>query len=345
MDYTAPLVSPDVWDRVRVMRGPLIRVYESSHSCSSDIAYNCTHTLLADSSIRGVISVRDAQTGANLQKMPGSTRDVGAIAFYPWHPNMLAVADISGDVRIWDTRRRPCSRIIQFVSTVNALQFAEDKVLAVACSDGSVRFCDVEAGTVNARRALEHADSVVCLDMHPARQLIVTGSRSGDAARIWDVRTKKEVCTLRGHDDTINSVRFHPDPESHIVVTGSADQSVLVWDRRMPSKRMHFLRRCSTVYSLSFDRGGEKLAVGSGVDILIVDASRNMYDRCFMLDYPNIRNTFALCFNRENGTLATAGEHRGIVKHYSYLSQHYVYVWDTTWCLDTEAAVREWLAQ
>lgn len=41
--------------------------------------------------------------------------------------------------------------------------------------------------------------------MHPELDLLVTGSRDS-TARVWDLRTKKEVYCLSGHNHTVEQV-------------------------------------------------------------------------------------------------------------------------------------------
>lgn len=57
--------------------------------------------------------------------------------------------------------------------------------------------------------------------------VLVSGGRDC-VARVWDIRTKNEVTTLSGHDNTVGAILTHgADPQ---VVTGSYDSTVKLWD-------------------------------------------------------------------------------------------------------------------
>jgi pre-mRNA-processing factor 19 len=65
----------------------------------------------------------------------------------------------------------------------------------------------------------------LCIDIHPTKPFIVTGGMDSTAI-IYDINENKKLATLAGHEDSINSVVFHP---SDAVFTGSADTTVKVW--------------------------------------------------------------------------------------------------------------------
>ena len=56
---------------------------------------------------------------------------------------------------------------------------------------------------------------------------IVTCS-DDETAKVWDATNGRELLTLRGHTDQLNSVAFSPD--GHWIVTGSNDQTAKVWE-------------------------------------------------------------------------------------------------------------------
>jgi pleiotropic regulator 1 len=68
---------------------------------------------------------------------------------------------------------------------------------------------------------------IFCLALHPNLDLLVTGGRDA-VARVWDMRTKKQVHCLTGHDHTVAAIQTqstHP-----AVITGSHDSTIKMWD-------------------------------------------------------------------------------------------------------------------
>jgi WD40 repeat protein len=58
-------------------------------------------------------------------------------------------------------------------------------------------------------------------------QQVVTASNDG-TARVWDVKSGKEIARLQGHDKGVTSAAFSPDGQR--VVTGSKDGTARIWD-------------------------------------------------------------------------------------------------------------------
>jgi WD40 repeat protein len=45
--------------------------------------------------------------------------------------------------------------------------------------------------------------------------------------KLWSVELKNEIATLKGHNNSINSVAFSPDSE--YLASGSEDQNIKLW--------------------------------------------------------------------------------------------------------------------
>ena len=54
----------------------------------------------------------------------------------------------------------------------------------------------------------------------------------GGIVHLWDVRTRQETLSLKGHTDVVTSVAFSPD--GHRLVSASRDRSLKLWDARPP---------------------------------------------------------------------------------------------------------------
>ena len=82
---------------------------------------------------------------------------------------------------------------------------------------------------------------------------------------------------LTGHTDTVNSVAFSPD--GHTLATGSADQTVRLWNVTDPTHPTPLgpplTGHTDSVYSVAFSPDGHTLASGSaGPDRAVVERDR-----------------------------------------------------------------------
>nr|MDO8084256.1 hypothetical protein [Candidatus Sigynarchaeum springense] len=73
---------------------------------------------------------------------------------------------------------------------------------------------------------LHHENAVLSVAFSPDGKTLATGSED-KAARLWDVRTGKQLRALEGHEGLINSVAFSPN--GSLLATGSKDKTARLW--------------------------------------------------------------------------------------------------------------------
>jgi len=80
--------------------------------------------------------------------------------------------------------------------------------------------------------------------------------------KLWDVRTRQQVATLKGHANFVYSVAFSPDGKT--LASGSADHTVKLWDARTGQELASLEGYDYAVSSVAFSPDGKTLASGSG---------------------------------------------------------------------------------
>ncbi len=92
---------------------------------------------------------------------------------------------------------------------------------------------------------------------------IFFGSKPSNRIIIWNAHTGERLAALEGHTGIIWSVAFHP-VKPHILVSGSADKTVCVWDIHTHKTVMKpFTGHKDTVSSVAFDKTGTHLISAS----------------------------------------------------------------------------------
>lgn len=151
---------------------------------------------------------------------------------------------------------------------ISAVKFGPNssQFLLVSSWDCSVRLYDVTAN--NMRMNYSHASPVLDCCFHDAVHAYSGGL--DHTLKMYDFNTSSE--TLVGkHDEAVRCVEYAPDV--NVIVTGSWDQTVKLWDPRTPCCAGTFSQP-DKVYTLAVC--GDKLVVGtSGRRVLVWDL-RNM---------------------------------------------------------------------
>jgi polyadenylation factor subunit 2 len=70
---------------------------------------------------------------------------------------------------------------------------------------------------------------VKCVDWHPFRSLICSGSRDS-AVKLWDPRSGTNVCTLMNHKKQVNCCKWNQN--GNWLATGSKDGLIKLFDIR-----------------------------------------------------------------------------------------------------------------
>jgi WD40 repeat protein len=119
-------------------------------------------------------------------------------------------------------------------------------------------------GAVNASMAIAalhgHEDTIASAVFSPDGTRILTASFDR-TARIWDVRTGKELSVLRGHDDVVVRAAFNADGTR--IITASADKTARIWDVRTGHEYLVLRGHDGAVSSAAFSPDDTRVVTAS----------------------------------------------------------------------------------
>jgi hypothetical protein len=101
---------------------------------------------------------------------------------------------------------------------------------------------------------------VVFVAFSSGGERVVTASRD-NTAKIWDAETGREVLTLKGAPEDVNTVAFSRDLKR--VVTGSNDGTAKVWDAESSQPVLTLRGHLHSVNSVAFSLDGKRVVTGS----------------------------------------------------------------------------------
>lgn len=264
------------------------------------IAFSSSGSYLASGSADGTARIWSTDSGSSLKAFSGSGW-VQAIAFSPdgdffasggndrfvqlWNMDGLRVATFpeqrafvfavgfssdgktlaigSGDglISLWDwTNGAKLGERQLSNNAVYDLSFRPDgKMLAAANLQGGLFVLDASTTSLTLLcRGFGMPASVLSVAYSPVADLLAFGNDAGEVVLV-DPLACIIKARLQGHEDNVNAVAFSPDGQ--LLVSGSRDQSIMVWDVLQETKIVQ-LRQDSSVETVAFAPRGFLIASG-----------------------------------------------------------------------------------
>lgn len=144
----------------------------------------------------------------------------------------------NGIIEVWDTQT---GLLVGFVEEKDCSLVdisPDNKVLISVSIHGVIKIWNLDR-IINQTEEIQMPEE--CFPLYvlsPNGELLASNQDS--IVKIWNIKNKKLVSTLKGHVSHINSISFSSD--GHRIVTSSRDGSIIVWNLE-DGKRLHLLKR------------------------------------------------------------------------------------------------------
>jgi WD40 repeat protein/serine/threonine protein kinase/tetratricopeptide (TPR) repeat protein len=185
-----------------------------------------------------------------------------SLSFAPDGQTLAVTGERNRAVYLWDLAARRERAAFWHPSEVKKATFSLDgKLLASACSDGTLQLWDV--GTRRKVYALRgHPNEFFCVRFSPDGKRLAAAGR-GTMVDLWDVATRRLIATLEGgHTASVRFLTFSPD--GNLLASGSWDGRVQLWDTAGRQIRQTLHVSAAVLWSAAFSPDGKTLATGGG---------------------------------------------------------------------------------
>ena len=262
--------------------------------------------------LRSKLQTEDSDFWRHLQA-PVTIREYGpvqSVDVSPVDPYFVAVTG-SSRVQIINPATNDVSKTLsKFRETALGGKFRSDgNLICVGSDDGSMKVFQVATKTLlRTLSGHENATHAGCfLDM---KSLV---SFSDDkTVRLWDISTEDELMRFDKHTDYVRAGCISPT-SSDLIISGSYDHSVYIWDRRQATDPIHSIMHGCPVEAVMMLPSGTMLVTAGGNDVKIWDLLSG--NRLLKTISTHNKTVTSLSLARENTRLVTSSLDRQIKFH------------------------------
>ena len=168
-----------------------------------------------------------------------------------------------------DRTVRLCDRATGHVRTVLRtgdlchIEFSRDGARVVTTtSDGTLRVWDAKSG--QERHAFRAPREATPLVLSPDESVVAARDGEGSSsARIWDLKTGRELVVLGGQEGSIHALKFSPTGDRIVTIQRFPNNAIHLWDVATGKHLAHFTGHENQVRDVQFSPDGTRLVSAS----------------------------------------------------------------------------------
>ncbi len=175
---------------------------------------------------------------------------------------LAAFRDQDFNVKVFATYSGSTTSVLRGSQNVYSMAFDGDgRTMAVGYASAAITLFDVYSGQI--LRTLTGYDTYYIRAIALSADGRLVASAGDSYCKVSDANSGQDVALLGGHTEGIDVITFSPD--GRFVATGSADNSVRLWNIQTGTQVMQFTESTEDIKALAFSPDGQTLA-GGGVD-------------------------------------------------------------------------------
>eukprot|EP00112_Aurelia_sp_Birch-Aquarium-sp1_P012294 Seg2587.3 transcript_id=Seg2587.3/GoldUCD/mRNA.D3Y31 product="pre-mRNA 3' end processing protein WDR33" protein_id=Seg2587.3/GoldUCD/D3Y31 len=190
-----------------------------------------------------------------------------AVRTMEWSHNdtWLLSADHSGSVKYWQSNMNNVKTLQAHNDPVRGVGFSPtDNKFATCSDDGTIKIWDFYR--CQEERVLRgHGADVKCLNWHPSKGLLVTGSKdSQQPLKLWDPKSGTSLSTIHIHKSTVMDLQWNRNGDW--LLTASRDHLIKVFDIRAMKEIQTFRGHKKEATAVDWHPCHESLFASGGSD-------------------------------------------------------------------------------
>ena len=175
-------------------------------------------------------------------------------------------------VQIFSVRTRLLVKTIsRFDDVVHGTDIRRDGRVIVASDDGG----NIQVFDISSRAILktwkEHKQPTWCVKFSPSETTTLMTASDDKTVRLWDLPSQDSTCTFAGHQDYVRSAAFMTGKAANLLVSGSYDQTIKLWDPRTPSTAAMTFKHAAPIENVLPMPSGTTILAASDNQISVLD--------------------------------------------------------------------------
>lgn len=158
----------------------------------------------------------------------------------------------------------------------------KDTHMFASCQQSNIKIWNLHTG--QCKRLRLWMSGVLSFDYFSRfeKLYLITGSQDKTAklSQIWDYETESCIHTLEGHTDVVKIAYCHPDLP--ILITGSWDGSVRLWDSTTYRLERILDFKLGKVNSIACFKGSTRIAIGHDKGLVLADIGLGEFSPCMI---------------------------------------------------------------
>jgi len=227
------------------------------------VAINASSEWLAfGSAALGQLLVWEWQSETYVLKQQGHFYDMNVMAYSP-DGQYIATGGDDGKVKVWNTISGFCFvTFTQHSGGITGVEFSQNgQVILSSSLDGSVRAFDLNRYRNFRTFTGPRPCQFYCLALDNSGEIICAGSLDTFEICMWSLQTGRLLEVLSGHEGPVSCLSF--SPAKAILVSGSWDKTVRLWDVYASTSPKDTISIGSDVTAVTHRPDGHEIAVAS----------------------------------------------------------------------------------
>ena len=175
-------------------------------------------------------------------------------------------------VQIYSTRTRKLVKTItRFSDIAHSAEIRRDgRVMVAGDETGKIQVFDVNSRAI-LKTWEEHKQPVWTTKFSPTELTTLMSASDDRSVRLWDLPSQESTTIFNGHSDYVRSGCFMPGTTSNMILTGSYDETVRLWDPRIPTRAVMVFKHAAPVEAVLPMPSGTTVLAAADNQISVLD--------------------------------------------------------------------------